>query len=450
MTKPATIVWLKRDLRTADHRPLAEAASRGPCLPLYVAEPELWRQPDRSGRQWAATASALARLRDGLARAGLPLAIAIGDAALEVSIACARLGATTVLAHRETGTRWTHERDRSVAGILRGAGIEFRECAADGVGRGSGQRPDGDFLGGPPADGQWSHARPPGEWGGAIPDGRALGIADDPCEAQPDAPAAEALGRFLERAHAGGYFRNMWNAEDGGRATSRLSVALATGEIASGRVLEEARGAWRRSGPAERRTLEQFASRIAWRRDFVQRFEDMADLEPHPRNGEARHPERLAAWEQGRTGVPMVDATMRSLRATGWATFRMRHMAISFANHHLALDWRETGLELARLFPDYEPGIHWCQLAMMAGTPGHPLKNVYDPVKQGRENDADERFVRRWLPELAKVTKGFAHEPWTIRPDMAPIVDPTRARREALDRIAGKERNPKGNPTRLI
>jgi deoxyribodipyrimidine photo-lyase len=69
--------------------------------------------------------------------------------------------------------------------------------------------------------------------------------------------------------------------------------------------------------------------------------------------------ERFAAWCESRTGYPMVDACMRSLRATGWLNFRMRSMLVSFASHHLWLRWREIGLFLARQFLDFEPGIHW-------------------------------------------------------------------------------------------
>ena len=78
MTAPLHVVWFKRDLRLADHRPLAEAAARGAVLPLYIAEPGFWAEPDASGRQWAFAAECLAELQRDLAALGQSLCIVKG------------------------------------------------------------------------------------------------------------------------------------------------------------------------------------------------------------------------------------------------------------------------------------------------------------------------------------------------------------------------------------
>jgi deoxyribodipyrimidine photo-lyase len=125
--------------------------------------------------------------------------------------------------------------------------------------------------------------------------------------------------------------------------------------------------------------------------------------------------ERLAAWCEGRTGFPMVDACMRQLNATGWLNFRMRAMLVSFAAYHLHLHWREPGLHLARQFLDFEPGIHWSQMQMQSGTTGINTLRVYSPRKQQAEQDPEGHYVRRWVPKFG--TSAYA----------APIVDDERA-----------------------
>ena len=122
----------------------------------------------------------------------------------------------------------------------------------------------------------------------------------------------------------------------------------------------------------------------------------------------AATPARLAAWAEGRTGWPFVDACMRMLHATGWLNFRMRAMLMSVASYQLWLDWRPTGLHLARLFTDYEPGIHWPQAQMQSGTTGINTIRIYNPVKQGQDQDPDGSFIRRWCPELARGAAALA------------------------------------------
>ncbi len=100
------------------------------------------------------------------------------------------------------------------------------------------------------------------------------------------------------------------------------------------------------------------------------------------------------------------------LIATGWLNFRMRAMLVSFASYNLWLPWQETGLHLARLFTDYEPGIHWPQMQMQSGATGINTIRIYNPVKQGHDQDPTGAFTRRLMPELADVPDAFLQEPW--------------------------------------
>lgn len=122
----------------------------------------------------------------------------------------------------------------------------------------------------------------------------------------------------------------------------------------------------------------------------------------------------LSAFCEGVTGYPMVDACMRSLVATGWLNFRMRAMLASFASYNLWLDWRRFAPHLARCFLDYEPGIHYPQLQMQAGVTGINAMRVYSVEKQGRDQDPEGHFIRRWVPELTHVPTNRIHAPWSM------------------------------------
>ena len=87
-------------------------------------------------------------------------------------------------------------------------------------------------------------------------------------------------------------------------------------------------------------------------------------------------------------------------------------MVTAVASYHLWLDWRSHGPLLARMFTDYEPGIHWSQVQMQSGTTGMNTVRIYNPVKQGLDQDPDGIFTRRWCPELAEVPDRFLQEPW--------------------------------------
>ena len=120
------------------------------------------------------------------------------------------------------------------------------------------------------------------------------------------------------------------------------------------------------------------------------------------------------AWCKGKTGFPFIDACMRFLMYNGWITFRARALLVSFASYNLWLDWRMTGPYLAKLFTDFEPGIHFSQLQMQSGVTGINAIRIYNPIKQSHDQDKNGLFIKKWLPELQNVPLGFIHEPWLM------------------------------------
>jgi deoxyribodipyrimidine photo-lyase len=200
--------------------------------------------------------------------------------------------------------------------------------------------------------------------------------------------------------------------------------------------------------------VDSLISRLHWRGHFMQKLESEPELEIrsfHPAHQAARvstmpDDPLLEAWATGRTGIPFADACMRSLIATGWLNFRMRAMVQSFASYHLGLDWRVSGERLARLFTDYEPGIHWPQVQMQSGQTGINTPRIYNPVKQGQDQDPDGLFTRRWVPELADVPLPVLQTPWLAPMRDAgdyppPIIDPVASARTAKDRLTALQRS---------
>jgi deoxyribodipyrimidine photo-lyase len=180
----------------------------------------------------------------------------------------------------------------------------------------------------------------------------------------------------------------------------------------------DARGTWATA-------LRAYVARLHWHCHFIQKLESAPSIEYRNlhraydglRDGEI-DPVRFHAWATGRTGFPFVDACMRSLAATGWINFRMRAMLVAFASYQLWLHWRETGMHLARMFTDYEAGIHWSQVQMQSGTTGTNTVRIYNPVKQSMDQDPEGAFIRRWVPEVHSVPASFIHEPWRMPEDV--------------------------------
>jgi deoxyribodipyrimidine photo-lyase len=296
---------------------------------------------------------------------------------------------------------------------------------------------------------------------GPIPGAAALGLAPDACAVQQGGRAAglATLGGFLtERGRD--YRRAMASPVTGFDACSRLSPHLAWGTIST---REAAQAGWARAAeiraggaaPGWAGSVDSFLARLHWRCHFMQKLEDEPGIEVRCMHRayeglrEAGHdPGKLAAWAAGETGYPFVDACMRTLAETGWMNFRMRAMLTAFGAYHLWLDWRRLAPPLARLFTDYEPGIHYSQLQMQSGVTGINTTRVYNPVKQSLDQDPQGAFIRRWLPALARVPGAFVHEPWKMPGAMqhasgcvigrdypAPIVEHEAAARVAKARL---------------
>ncbi|RCR68685.1 cryptochrome/deoxyribodipyrimidine photo-lyase family protein [Larkinella punicea] len=467
--RPAVnILWFKRDLRLRDHAPLQAAMSMSnrPLLLVYFFEPEVIADPNYDPRHWRFVTESLADLNQQLFElektepvvskfnhewlpfvfddeseslnsghsTGIPHIWIFHRSVLEVFDALHQIFTIdTLFSYEETGLKVTYDRDKAVARFCRQAGITWREFPSNGVIRGLKNRETWaddwqQTMRSPqqhPDLSRWKPADLPADWyqtqrGPDLP----------PAWQEPNPlfqPGGERnafryLNSFLVK-RISLYARSISKPLASRRGCSRLSPYLAWGCLSVRQVFQAQLAAKKSiNGVAFRRQFDAFASRLRWHCHFIQKFESEDRMEFQNINrafdGLKKNADQAQyrAWRDGQTGYPLVDACMRCLKATGYINFRMRAMLMSFLSHHLFQHWQEGAWHLARLFTDFEPGIHYAQVQMQTGMTGTNTVRIYNPVKQSQDHDPEGVFIRQWVPELANCPLAYLHEPWQMPP----------------------------------
>ncbi|MFD1279611.1 FAD-binding domain-containing protein [Methylobacterium goesingense] len=410
------LLWLAEDLRLEDNLALRRAMTGYGGFTVLRIAPEGRGRPRRTPHRRALEEAAEARLEAHFSAKGIPFEVRGPGDDTSVAAACRRHGCSVVIRNAADGMaaelahhrRWADELAAACIPLLTVNGEMIRRKGAGGA------RPDVPFLS------DAVEVAP-----GALPDDHPIAL----------------LRAFLRVLPERDYLASMWMPGRDRLSTSLLSTHFAAGTLSSDRAraeTEAAERAWHRANPGQARTVAgksfgAFKGRVRYRPGFLttfSRYED--DLRPLPITPEMRR--RVEVWRDGCTGIPMPDAAMRELKATGWINFRLRQLAASYAVQLLGLPPFEVGTVLAELFDDYEPGITWLQVAINDGRVNQDRgPRILNPVKQGRDLDPDESYVRAWLPELASLPAGFAHEPWLhpASPLPPPLVDHLAAARAA-------------------
>ena len=426
--EPINIVWFKRDLRLKDHAPLKRAAESDlPCLLVCLFEPSLVDDPHYDVRHWRFVRQSLEEMRRELGQYNCDLVTAYEEADSFFEAVSSAYDIQTVFSHEETGIDLTYRRDLKMHDWFTLRGIKWYEFPTNAVQRGlmhrNGWRDTWKKkMNAPVEDPELDNleqARIPKKFLNKIntdlPE-RFL-LDDDNFQFGGEKRAWDLLKSFVHERCAD-YNPSISAPGPARTGCSRLSPHFTWGNLSIKQAVQYADEYY--DDAPSKRGLKSFRSRLSWHCHFIQKFESEPRIEFENLNSgyddiRTDWDEQIfQAWRTGQTGFPMVDACMRSVIATGYLNFRMRAMLVSFLTHHLWLDWPKGSLHLAKQFLDFEPGIHYSQFQMQAGTIGVNTIRIYNPVKQGYDHDPKGDFIKEWVPELREIPGDLIHEPWKM------------------------------------
>lgn len=452
-----TLWWVRRDLRLTDNPALLAAAVGGAAvLPLFVLDPVLLRSAEGTGRRrWLM--AALRRLDEDLRAGGGPgLSVVEGRPAEVVPRVAGQVGAREVHVTADFGP-YGRRRDTAVERALASTGRSLRATGSPyGVAPGMITKGDGTpFQVFSPYHRAWlAHGvHPPAptldvgatSWLAAPERTTAEDPDPDLLEVAGEAATTRKWHAWLDRESDGvsdyAKLRNLPAAD----ATSRLSKALRWGHLHPRTVLADVAARQSKGAAA-------LAREISWRDFFADVLWHRPDAVTVPVKTEFRRmtyddvsdpaiAARLAAWQSGRTGYPLVDAGMRQLVAEGWMHNRLRMVVASFLIKDLHIEWTHGGQWFMDQLHDGDVAnnqLNW-QWVAGCGTDPAPFFRVFNPTGQAEKFDPDGAYIRRWLPELADVSTKHIFEPGTDPAGLPadyppPIVDHAAERKEALAR----------------
>ncbi len=464
------LVWLRSDLRVRDNTALAAAAARGdgPLLAVWLLSPAQWRAHDDAACKVDFWLRNLAELSKSLAALNIPLLLRTAerwdDAAAVLLALCREHGVRSVHVNAEYGVN-EQRRDRAVAATLQDAGIAWHSHTDQVLfAPGSLLTRSGGYFQVFSQFRKLCYAR----LGEALPALQPLpciqppsGIAGDPLPVAIDglATPGDELRRLWPAGEAAAH-RQLEDFVDGHLAwyaaerdfparpgTSALSPWLAAGVLSPRQCLHAAlavnAGEFADGNPGG----VTWISELLWR-EFYKLI-----LVGYPRVSMGRAfrvetealawrdaPADLEAWQQGRTGIPIVDAAMRQLLATGWMHNRLRMIVAMFLTKNLLIDWRHGERWFMQQLIDGDLAANnggW-QWSASTGTDAAPYFRIFNPLTQSEKFDPDGAFIRQWVPELAGLNRRDIHDPAALgglfgAPDYPrPIVDLARSRERAL------------------
>ncbi|MCW2268185.1 Deoxyribodipyrimidine photo-lyase [compost metagenome] len=463
------LIWLRSDLRVHDNTALARACAHGPTLAIWLYSPQQWHAHDDAPCKVDFWLRNVREVSERLAELNIPLLIRKADhwaqAPAVLLQVCREHGVQALHLNEEYGVNETR-RDQAVGQVLAQAGIALHRYLDQLLFKpGSILTRNGGYF---QVFSQFRkvclerlHLGLPALQ--RTIERQALGtVASDPVPeavagfpSPPDSlrdlwPAGEPeahrrLQRFVEDAVDDYQVQRDIPAVAG---TSQLSAYLAAGVISPRQCLHQALAHNQGEIDSGNRGVQTWLNELLWREFYKHILVGYPRVSRHRafrQDTEAlpwRHaPEELKAWQEGRTGIPIIDAAMRQLLATGWMHNRLRMIVAMFLTKNLLIDWREGERFFMRHLIDGDLAANnggW-QWSASTGTDAAPYFRIFNPINQSRRFDSRGSFIKQWLPELANADEKYVHNPlpdgglFTSNDYPPPIVDLGSSRQRALE-----------------